>query len=262
MSKLTALITGASSGIGYELAKIHAQHHYDLVIVARNKNKLEKVKKELESTYGNTVYVFSVDLAEPQNITALNEFIDDQHLRIDHLINNAGIGVFGKFWKTSLDENLKLIQLNINTLVALTHHYSKKMAKRGGGKILNVSSTAAFMPGPYMSTYFASKAFVLSFGEAVHSELQGTGVTVTTLCPGPTETGFEAAATGMAESGLFTKSKVATPYKVAKDGFDSMMKGKPVIISGAINKLNAFSIRFSPRSLVTSITKKIMQPVD
>lgn len=262
MSKQTALITGATSGIGYELAKIHAQNKFNLVLVARNATRLVEVKKELESTYGIEAITFPCDLSKPENIKKLTDFTDKQLFKIDHLINNAGIGVFGKLWETNLEDHLKLIQLNVNALVSLTHHYSEKMVVNGNGRILNVASTAAFMPGPFMSTYFASKAFVLSFGEAVHSELDGTGISVTTLCPGPTETGFEAAASGMKKSGLFTKSKVASPYEVAKDGFDTMMNGKPLIISGWVNKFNAFSIRLSPRNMVTAITKSIMKPMD
>ncbi len=262
MSKLTALITGASSGIGYELAKIHAQNHYNLVLVARSSDKLANVKKELEYQYPVSVQILALDISVAVNIQKLTDFTDSQSIRIDHLINNAGIGVYGKYWETSVEDHLKLIQLNVNALVALTHHYSKKMVAHGSGKILNVASTAAFMPGPFMSTYFASKAFVLSFGEAVDSELSDTEVSLTTLCPGPTKTGFEAAASGMKESGLFTKSKVATAKDVALDGYDAMMKGNPVIVSGLINKLNVFSIRFSPRSWVIAITKSIMKPVN
>ena len=262
MSKQTALITGATSGIGYELAKIHAQKDFNLILVARNASKLEEVKKELETRYDIEAHPFPCDLSESQNIKKLTNFTDNQRFRIDHLVNNAGIGVFGKLWETNIDDHLKLIQLNVNALVSLTHHYSEKMVNNGTGKVLNVASTAAFMPGPFMSTYFASKAFVLSFGEAVHSELKGTGVTLTTLCPGPTETGFEAAASGMKKSGLFTKSKVASPLTVAEDGFNSMMKGSPVVISGWVNKFNAFSIRLSPRNMVTAITKSIMKPMD
>ena len=261
MSKLTALITGASGGIGLELAKLHAANTYDLVLVARNEAQLQKVKSEIEGNYNVTVHLFATDLTEEKNVKSVVEFTDNANIRIDHLVNNAGIGVYGLLHETSLEENLKLMDLNNRALVILTKLYTEKMVKHGSGKVLNIASTAAFMPGPYMSTYFASKAFVLSFSEAIHSELSGTGVSVTTLCPGPTETGFVAAADGMTKSGLFAKQKVSTPKEVAKDGFEAMIAGDSLIISGVMNKISAFSIRFSPRSWVTALTKAITKPL-
>jgi short-subunit dehydrogenase len=262
MSKLTALITGASGGIGLEFAKLHAKYHYDLVLVARNEIKLQQIKHELEASHPIQVWVVSADLTTSNGVQRVIDFTKSSTLRIDHLINNAGIGVFGKLHQTSMDAHKKLIDLNISALVTLTHHFTVLMAQHGSGKVLNVASTAAFMPGPYMSTYFASKAFVLSFGEAVNSELRGSGVSVTTLCPGPTNTGFEAVTDGMTKSGLFSKQKVSSAREVAKDGYFAMMKPKPIIISGFLNKMAAFSIRLSPRSFVTAITKSIVKPMN
>lgn len=262
MSNITALITGASSGIGLELARIHAENKYDLVLVARDKTKLNYIKKELEDQYGITAYVFSTDLSVEKNVKSVIEFTDQNNIRIDHLINNAGIGVYGKLHETDLDSNLKLMDLNNRALVILTKVYTEKMVKHSYGKVLNVASTAAFGPGPYYSCYFASKAFVLSFSEAIHSELQNTGVSVTTLCPGPTETGFVSATKGMIKSGLFAKQKVSSPQEVANDGFEAMMENKSLIISGVMNKISVFFTQVSPRSWVTAITKNITKPLD
>ena len=260
MSKLTSLITGASGGIGLEIAKLHAADKYDLLLVARNETNLLRIKKELEALHGITVHVFVTDLTVEENVKSVIEFTEKNNIKIDHLVNNAGIGVFGKLHETTLEDNLKMMDLNNRALVILTHHYVKLMAKHGTGKVLNIASTAAFMPGPYMSIYFASKAFVLSFSEAIHSELEGTGVTVTALCPGPTNTGFVAAADGMQDSGLFSKQKVSTPKEVALDGYKAMMNGESLRISGMFNKISVFSTRFSPRSWVTAMTKSITKP--
>jgi len=261
MSKLTALITGASGGIGLEIAKLHAANKYDLVLVARNQTNLERVKTKLINEYGISVHIIATDLTQEDNVKSIFDYIKNHNLRIDHLINNAGMGVFGKLNETSLDDNLKMMDLNNRALVILTHHFVQCMVSHGSGKILNIASTAAFMPGPYMSIYFASKAFVLSFSEAVNSELSGTGVSVTTLCPGPTNTGFVAAANGMENSGLFAKQKVSTPKEVAKDGYQAMMNKEAVRVSGFLNKVSVFSTRLSPRSWVTALTKSITKPL-
>jgi short-subunit dehydrogenase len=208
-----------------------------------------------------TAHVFAADLTLENDVKSVIEFTDKNNIRIDHLVNNAGIGVYGLLHETSLEENLRLMDLNNRALVILTKLYTEKMVKHGSGKVLNIASTAAFMPGPYMSTYFASKAFVLSFSEAIHSELSNTGVSVTTLSPGPTETGFVSAANGMTKSGLFAKQKVSTPKEVAQDGFDAMMNGDSLKISGLMNQLSVFSVRFSPRSWVTALTKAITKPL-
>jgi len=261
MSQLTALITGATSGIGLEIAKLHAQNNFNLVLVARNEVNLQNTKDEIEADFGVIVHIIPTDLTLEDNVKSVVNFTNENNIRIDHLVNNAGIGVYGLLHETSLDDNLKLIDLNNRALVILTKLYTDKMVKYGSGKVLNIASTAAFMPGPYMSTYFASKAFVLSFSEAIHSELSGTGVSVTTLCPGPTETGFVAAANGMTNSGLFSKQKVSTPKEVAQDGFNAMMNGDSLRISGFMNKISTFSVRLSPRSWVTALTKAITKPL-
>ena len=256
----TVLITGASSGIGEELAACFARDGFNLVLVARNEKHLQRIQSELEETHGIQVSIFPTDLTVEENVKKLLEYLRSQNMRIDHLVNNAGIGVYGKYTETTLESQLQLLDLNVRALMILSHEIGRQMVEHGGGKILNIASTAAFMPGPYMASYYASKAFVLSFGEALNSELEGTGVSVTTLCPGPTATGFEQAANGLADSGLFSNQIVSTARDVAKDGFFAMMDSKAVKISGFMNQLTVLSVKFSPGSMVVHMTKKIMQP--
>ena len=260
MSNITALITGASGGIGLEIAKLHAERKYNLVLVARNEKHLQRIQSELEETHGIQVSIFPTDLTVEENVKKLLEYLRSQNMRIDHLVNNAGIGVYGKYTETTLESQLQLLDLNVRALMILSHEIGRQMVEHGGGKILNIASTAAFMPGPYMASYYASKAFMLSFGEALNSELEGTGVSVTTLCPGPTATEFEQAVNGLADSGLFSNQIVSTARDVAKDGFFAMMDSKAVKISGFMNQLAVLSVKFSARSMVVHMTKKIMQP--
>jgi short-subunit dehydrogenase len=236
----TALITGASNGIGLELAKVHASKGGDLVLVARNKAKLDELKSTLENEYKVKVY---------------NETIH-QNIQIDYLINNAGFGEFGLFTDTDWNKELQMINLNITTLTAFTKLYLQDMVKRRSGKIMNVASTAAFQSGPTMAVYFATKAYVLSFSEAVNNEVSDKGVTITTLCPGATESGFQAAA-AMEESRLVKGRKLPSSEEVAQYGYAAMMKGKTVAIHGLMNWILANSVRFTPRSIVVKITRKI-----
>jgi short-subunit dehydrogenase len=258
--KNTALITGASNGIGLELAKIHASKGGDLVLVARNKKKLDELKTELESKYKVVVYTIGKDLSLN---TAVQEVFNEtiqQNIQIDYLINNAGIGLFGMFYETDWNKEAEMINLNVTALTHLTKLYLTDMVKRKSGKILNVASTAAFQPGPTMAIYYASKAFVLSFSEAINNEVSSKGITVTALCPGPTLSGFfEAAA--MTDSFLVKGIKSATSADVAKYGYASMMKGKTVAIHGLLNSIMATSVRFTPRSWVVKLTRKIMNKV-
>jgi uncharacterized protein len=190
--KHTALITGASNGIGLELAKIHASKGDDLVLVARNKTKLDELKTELENQYTIKVYTIGKDLS---GFNAAQEVYDEttkQNIQIDYLINNAGFGDFGMFTETDWNKEFQMINLNITTLTQFTKLYLQDMVKRRSGKIMNVASTAAFQSGPTMAVYCATKAYVLSFSEAVNNEVSDQGVTITTLCPGPTESGFQA----------------------------------------------------------------------
>jgi short-subunit dehydrogenase len=255
--KNTALITGASNGIGLELAKIHASKGGDLVLVARNKSKLDELKTELEKQFTVSVYTIGKDLSA---ITSAQEVYDEttkQKIQIDYLINNAGFGDFGLFAETHWDKELQMINLNITTLTHLTKLYLKDMVKLKSGKIMNVASTAAFQPGPTMAIYCATKAYVLSFTEAISNEVSDKGITITALCPGATETGFKAAG-GMDESQLFKDKKLPTAQEVAEYGYKAMMKGKTVAVHGMMNYILSNSVRFIPRAMVLNISRKIL----
>ena len=254
--KNTALITGASNGIGLELAKVHASKGGDLVLVARNKTKLDQLKAELESQFKVSVYTIGKDLSANNSAQEVYDETTKQNIQIDYLINNAGFGDFGMFAETEWNKELQMINLNITTLTQFTKLYLQDMVKRKSGKIMNVASTAAFQSGPTMAVYYATKAYVLSFSEAVDNEVSGKGVTVTTLCPGPTESGFQAAA-AMEESNLVKGKKLPTAKEVAEYGYSSMMKGKTVAIHGMMNWIMANSVRFTPRALVVKLTRKI-----
>lgn len=252
----TALITGASNGIGLELAKVHASKGGDLVLVARNKAKLDELKDELESQYKIKVYTIGKDLSAKNSAQEVYDETTKQNLQIDYLINNAGFGNFGMFVETDWNKEEQMINLNITTLTQFTKLYVKDMVKRKSGKIMNVASTAAFQSGPTMAVYYATKAYVLSFSEALNNEVKDFGVTITTLCPGPTESGFQAAAS-LQESKLVKGKKLPTSKEVAEYGYTSMMKGKTVAIHGFMNWFMANSVRFVPRALVVKITRQI-----
>jgi uncharacterized protein len=245
----TALITGATSGIGLELAKIHASNHGNLVLTARNIRKLEEIKLELESKYSVSVFIIQKDLAHP---TAPNEIYHETKnagIKIDYLINNAGFGDFGHFSESDWSKQENMINLNITSLVHLTKLYLNDMIENKSGKIMNVASTAAFQPGPYMSVYYASKAFVLHFSEAINYELRKKEVTVTAFCPGPTLSGFQSAA-NMNESNLLKRGVMATSMEAAEYGYKAMMKGRTVAVHGFKNNLMTKAISLVPRNLV------------
>jgi short-subunit dehydrogenase len=254
--KNTALITGASNGIGLELAKVHASKGGNLVLVARNKSKLDELKTELERQYKVSVYTIGKDLSANNSAQEVYDETTKQNIQIDYLINNAGFGDFGMFVETDWNKELQMINLNITTLTQFTKLYLQDMVKRRSGKIMNVASTAAFQSGPTMSVYYATKAYVLSFSEAIDNEVSDKGVTVTTLCPGATESGFQVAA-AMEESALVKGKKLPTSKEVAEYGYASMMKGKTVAIHGLMNYIMANSVRFTPRALVVKLTRKI-----
>ncbi len=252
----TALITGSSNGIGLELAKIHASKGDNLVLVARNISSLQLLKSELEKSYKISVYVIGKDLSKTNSAQEVFEEVKNKNIKIDYLINNAGFGDFGLFIETDWRKEEQMLQLNITTLTQFTKLYAKEMVKNGKGKIMNVASTAAFQSGPTMAVYYATKAYVLSFSEAINNELEGTGVSVTTLCPGATESGFQAAA-AMEESALVKGKKLPTSKEVAEYGYKAMMNNKVVAIHGLMNYILAKSVRFIPRSIVVKVTRKI-----
>jgi short-subunit dehydrogenase len=247
----TALITGASAGIGLELARIFAREGYGLALVARRSEQLSEIAAELKPT---PVQAIAKDLT----LAGAAEEVYREVPKVDVLVNNAGYGVYGPFTTTSLDDELGMLQLNMTVPVVLTKLYLPAMVASRSGRILNVASTAAFQPGPLMALYYATKTFLLSFSEAIANELEGTGVTVTTLCPGPTATEFSAR-TKLDNSRLFKRMKVMDARTVAEAGYRGLMAGKTVVIPGLLNKLLVQSLRISPRGVVTKIARKMQE---
>ncbi|MEP6624619.1 MAG: SDR family oxidoreductase [Acidimicrobiia bacterium] len=242
----TALITGASNGIGLEIARVLAPDH-DLVLVARNAAKLQSLAEELGGAR-----VITADLADPQAVAKICAEVSD----VDVLVNNAGVGDFGPFSEADPDKTLAMIQLNITSLTALTRAYLPGMLERGAGRIMNVASTASFQPGPLMAVYYATKAYVLSFTEAIAEEVRGSGVTVTALCPGPTASGFQAAA-DMELSPLVANKKLPTSAEVAAFGVKAMNSGDVVAVPGMLNKILAGSVRLAPRPVMRRVVHKM-----
>lgn len=256
--KKTALITGASSGIGYELTKLFALDRYNLVLVARSESKLQQIASELTEQYGIAVKVIAKDLALPSSPEEIWQELQTEAITIDVLVNNAGFATYGFFVETELQPELNMMQLNMVTLTHLTKLFLPEMLARQTGKILNIASTAAFQPGPLMAVYYATKAYVLSFSEALANELQGTGVTVATLCPGPTKSGFQAKA-NMENSKLVKDKQIMDAKKVASIGYQGLINNQTVIIPGLQNKLLALVVRFIPRNLLTRIVRSMQE---
>lgn len=260
MNKI-ALITGASKGIGKDLALIFAKNKIDVVLVARSEDALKSLKNRLEEEYDIRVFLIVKDLCKPNSAAEVYEVIKEMGLDIDYLVNNAGFGDYGAFVDTEWDKYEKMIALNVTALSHLTHLYTCDWKGRKSGRVLNISSTAAFQPGPMMAVYFASKAFVLSLSEGIGEELRKFGITVTVLCPGPTSTNF-GEVSKMNASQLVKNVKIANSMEVAELGFRSMMKGKRTVIHGGMNKLAPFGIRFLPRKWVTKLSAKVMSLQD
>ena len=253
----TALITGASSGIGLELAKIHASKGGDLVVVARSEDKLQTLKNELENQYDIAVHVIAKDLSIPNAATEVFKETESIGIQVDYLINNAGFGLYGKFEDSEWEVENNMIQVNITALTQFTKLYLPGMIARKNGKIMNVASTAAFVPGPTMTVYCATKPYVLSFSEALNNEVNHQGISVTALCPGATASGFSKTAKAD-KSALFSKTKLANSEEVAQFGYAAMLKGKQVAIHGFTNQFLAFIVRFTPRSFVVKISRKVI----
>jgi short-subunit dehydrogenase len=253
----TALITGASFGIGSEFARIFAREGYNLVLVARSADKLRQLASELEKAHGTRSLILAADLTDPGAPAYVLDQTTRADIQVNVLVNNAGFGQYGLFVENDLEQCLRQIQLNVTTLTHLTRLYLPAMIERKNGRILNVASTAAFQPGPLMAVYFATKSYVLLLSEALANELDGTGVTVTCLCPGATATEFHrrANATGM----KLLRFGSMDARTVAEDGYRALMAGKPLVISGFKNWLVAQSVRFSPRRLVTAIARKTQE---
>lgn len=255
----TALVTGASGGLGEQFAWLLAADHHNLVLVARSKEKLEILAQKLSEKYKITTTVLAYDLSESTTIQSLTAELRERNITIDILINNAGFGAYGKFHQTTYDHEKQLIDVNIGALTELTKALLPGMVKRESGKILNVASTAAFAPGPLMAVYYASKAYVMNLSIALSEELRGTGVTITCLCPGPTKTGFEVSA-GLQGSRLF-KSALMDAGTVARIGYQAMWEEKPLVIAGLRNKLSAFGTRIVPRWLAARVAQAVQSPI-
>ena len=251
------LITGASGGIGYELAKLFAKENHNLVLIARNEKKLAELKTQIQKQYSVNVLLLNKDLIEPEAPVQIFNYLRQQNIRVENLINNAGFGDYGLFHESDRNVQERMLLLNIIALTNLTQLFLSEMVKSGKGKILNLASVAAFMPGPYMSVYYATKAYVLSFSEALASELEGTGVSVTVLCPGPTKTGFEEASS-LSDSNLFKIMHVASAKEVAIYGYKAMMKGKKIAIHGILNRILVKLISITPRPLVNYFIRIIL----
>ena len=252
------LITGASNGIGLELAKIFAQEKHDLALVARSYDKLKQIAENLQQTYGVQVKYYTKDLSISSTPEEIFEVLQSEGGNIDVLVNNAGFGWRGEFATMELSDALEMIQVNITTLTHLTRLFLPGMIERKRGKILNVASTAAFQPGPLMATYYASKAYVLSFSEALSEELEGTRVTVTALCPGPTATGFGARA-GFTNEKILGNVLSMNSYTVALEGYKGLMKGKPLVVPGWENWLGTQLVRFVPRPIPARLIKRVQK---
>ena len=253
--KKIALITGASSGIGKELARIHASKYGDLILIARRTEELELLKKELEEKHAIKVWIFVKDLTSKNAAKEVYEFTKSNQLEVDYLFNNAGFGGHGFFVDRPIAKDLEMIDLNVSALVELSHLFLQDMKKRKAGKILNTASTAGFLPGPLQATYFATKAFVVSFSEALAHELKPHNIGVTALCPGPVKTEFEKTA-GMTGGNLFEKA--ASAKSTAEKGYRAMEKGKVICISDPVlNILIQYIMPFIPKAIIPGMVQKM-----
>lgn len=253
-----ALITGASAGLGHALCHRFAQAKIPVIAVARRRDMLESLCEILRERYGTQNYALCADLSTAQGVQNLVREIDARALRVDYLVNNAGVAQQGRFDGLDPERELATISVNVSALVQLCRHFAPKMVQRGAGHILNISSMASFQPGPYMSTYYASKAFVSSFSEGIYHELKDKGVFVTAVCPGPIHTEFAKCA-GIENSNLFHSRGVADPKSVARASFDAMMKGKRKVVIGRKNKLLALGSLFGPKSVVLRVAGHLNQ---
>jgi uncharacterized protein len=256
-----ALVTGGTSGIGYELTKLLAKDGYNLVIVARSEDDLTRVANELREQNGVEVITISKDLFDPENAFALYKEVSDQNIQVDILINDAGQGQYGEFIDTDIRKELSIINLNISSLVVLTKLFLQDMVIRGNGRIMNVSSIASKTPGPWQSVYHATKAFVQSFTEAIRSEVKDSGVTITALLPGATDTDFFNKA-DMLDSKVVQGGKLDHAEDVAVDGYKAMMKGDDMVVSGFKNKVQVAMANLLPDSKLADKMKKQQAPVE
>jgi short-subunit dehydrogenase len=253
-----ALVTGASAGLGLEYAKLFAADGHDVVLVARRRDRLETLAKELQSTRGIRALVIAADLGTAEGPRRVLDEVRRIGVEVEFLVNNAGFGISGPFAAADLARELEMIQVNISSLVVLTHELLPGMLARRSGRILNVGSTAGFQPGPFMAGYYASKAFVNSFTEALSYELRGTGVTATVSCPGATATEFSTVA-GTDRSRLF-RMGAASAATVAREGYRAMRAGKPIVVHGMRNKFGVQLLRVSPRAAIRAVAASLNPP--
>ncbi len=251
------LITGASSGIGFNLAHTFAKNNHNLILVARNKKTLFLLKEKLESLYRIDIQIIPLDISGETGAVTLYEIIQKKQLRVDILINNAGIGYHGEFLEKDIQFDLDLINLNIITPTVLTKLFLQDMIKTGRGKVFNIASTAGFQSGPLMSVYYGTKSYLLNFSEGIAEELRDTQIKVVTLCPGPTKTAFEKM--DKIEKGLFKNFHIADPEDVAKYLYKNMDTKKDILIHGKLNKLMIALTKFIPRKINLNLIKKIQQ---
>jgi short-subunit dehydrogenase len=250
----TVLITGASSGIGLELAKLFARDGYDLVLVARRREKLETLGQELVRKHGIRSRAIAADLADAEAPAEILRQLTEASVAVDVLVNNAGFGELGPFANIDLETERQMIEVNVTALTVLTKLFLPGMLARRRGRIMNVASTAGFAPGPLMAVYYATKAYVISLSEALAEELRGSGVTVTVLCPGPTITGFQAVA-HMQSALLFRLPGVMDAPAVATAGYEGLMRGKRMVVPGLLNRVLPLVIRVSPRAVVVRVAR-------
>jgi uncharacterized protein len=260
MNTSWAIVTGASSGIGYEMARLLAASGHSLVLVARSADKLQALAEAMQREHRVDTLIVAVDLGAQGAADSVVHRVREAGITPEILINNAGFGLYGLHAETSLDQEQAMIDLNITALTRLTKHFLPGMLKAKRGRIVNLASTASFQPGPYMAVYYATKAYVLYYSEALAEELKGSGVTVTALCPGPTASGFQDAA-AMHDSALVKGKRMPTSREVAEYGVRAMKRGQRVAIHGGMNWWLAQSIRFTPRSMVTWLVAKLSRPV-
>lgn len=260
MTRKVALITGASAGLGEQFAQLFARDGHDVILVARTAARLEALASKLEQEHKVKAHVLAADLSRPEEPQRIFNEVRSRQLEVEFLVNNAGFGTNSPFLDLELTREAEMVEVNCTALLKLTHLFARPMRERRSGRILNMASTAGFQPGPFMATYYATKAFVLSFSEALSHELNGTGVTVTCHCPGATHTEFATRA-GNDKSRLFQRSGgIAKASDVAGDAYAAMMKGRVLAIHGFLNWFGAVGVRFSPRAMVRSIAASLNQP--
>jgi short-subunit dehydrogenase len=258
MSKKLAVVTGGNSGIGLELARLLARDGHDLLLVARDAARLEEAAAALRA-HQVAVETCAADLSQPGGLDAVKAALGAHVGEVEVLVNNAGFGLQGAYAETPWETELQMVQVNVVALAALTKWVLPGMVARKRGRILNVGSTAGFPPGPFMSVYYASKAFVNSFSQALSAELEGTGVTVSVLCPGPVETRFQAQANMEGSRLMQVRAAVLPASEVAEQGYRGLLDGEPLVVPGLFNKLGVFSQRFMPRGAVAALTRRLNQ---